>query len=125
VRDPAALGARNPDRLLTRPTRRLYFPHVPGKYRGGGTTLTRYDPRPELIAGIRWPKRRRGGWHQTQTGDDPLAAVAGYSRLVAEDEERTLQIFRGHKEVFGKLVKPHRGRIFNTAGDALLAEFAV
>jgi class 3 adenylate cyclase len=51
------------------------------------------------------------------------ADVAAYSRLMAEDEEETLRIFCGHKEVFEKLVGLHRGRIFNTAGDAILAEF--
>jgi len=51
------------------------------------------------------------------------ADVAAYSRLMAEDEERTLQTFRAHKEVFEKLVQLHRGRVFNTAGDAILAEF--
>ena len=51
------------------------------------------------------------------------ADVAAYSRLMAEDEERTLQTFRAHKEVFEKLVQLHRGRVFNTAGDAVLAEF--
>jgi class 3 adenylate cyclase len=51
------------------------------------------------------------------------ADVAAYSRLMAEDEEETLRVFRGHKEVFEKLVALHRGRIFNTAGDAILAEF--
>jgi class 3 adenylate cyclase len=51
------------------------------------------------------------------------ADVAEYSRLMAEDEEQTLRVFRGHKEVFEKLVALHRGRIFNTAGDAILAEF--
>ena len=51
------------------------------------------------------------------------ADVAGYSRLMAEDEEETLRVFRGHREVFEKLVALHRGRIFNTAGDAILAEF--
>jgi class 3 adenylate cyclase len=51
------------------------------------------------------------------------ADVAEYSRLMAEDEERTLRIFRGHSEVFNKLVTLHRGRVFNTAGDAILAEF--
>ena len=51
------------------------------------------------------------------------ADVAAYSRLMAEDEEQTLQTFRGHKEVFEQLVALHRGRIFNTAGDAILAEF--
>ncbi|MGE5202213.1 MAG: adenylate/guanylate cyclase domain-containing protein, partial [Acidobacteriota bacterium] len=51
------------------------------------------------------------------------ADVAGYSRLMAEDEEQTLRVFRGHAEVFRSLVGMHRGRIFNTAGDAILAEF--
>ena len=51
------------------------------------------------------------------------ADVAGYSRLMAEDEEQTLRIFRAHKEVFESLVAMHKGRIFNTAGDAILAEF--
>ncbi len=49
--------------------------------------------------------------------------VAGYSRLMGEDEERTVQTFRGHRAVFDALLKQHHGRIFNTAGDAILAEF--
>src|SRR5271165_4464624 len=51
------------------------------------------------------------------------ADVAEYSRLMSEDEEATLKTFRGHKKVFESLVVMHRGRIFNTAGDAILAEF--
>ncbi len=51
------------------------------------------------------------------------ADVAGFSRLMGEDEEQTLRTFRGHKEVFESLVAMHRGRVFNTAGDAILAEF--
>jgi len=51
------------------------------------------------------------------------ADVAEFSRLMAEDEEQTLRIFRGHKQIIESLVAMHRGRIFNTAGDAILAEF--
>jgi adenylate cyclase len=51
------------------------------------------------------------------------ADVAEYSRLMAEDEEGTLKTFGAHKEVFASLVTAHRGRVFNTAGDAILAEF--
>jgi class 3 adenylate cyclase len=51
------------------------------------------------------------------------ADVAEYSRLMAEDEEHTLRIFREHTHTFRALVDMHHGRIFNTAGDALLAEF--
>jgi len=52
------------------------------------------------------------------------ADVAEFSRLMGEDEEQTLKTFRGHKQIFESLVTMHRGRIFNTAGDAILAEFA-
>ena len=51
------------------------------------------------------------------------ADVAGYSQLMAANEERTVAVFRGHREIFESLVRMHHGRIFNTAGDALLAEF--
>ena len=51
------------------------------------------------------------------------ADVAGYSQMMGANEERTVRVFRGHREIFESLVKLHRGRIFNTAGDALLAEF--
>src|ERR1039458_1758194 len=50
------------------------------------------------------------------------ADVAEFSRLMGEDEEQTLRTFRGHKQIFESLVAGHRGRIFNTAGDAILAE---
>src|ERR1700688_3076157 len=53
-----------------------------------------------------------------------MADVFGYSRLMGEDEERTVAVLRGHREIFEALLKAHRGRVFNTAGDAILAEFA-
>jgi class 3 adenylate cyclase len=52
------------------------------------------------------------------------ADVAEFSRLMSEDEEQTLRAFRGHKKIFEALVATHHGRVFNTAGDAILAEFA-
>jgi class 3 adenylate cyclase len=51
------------------------------------------------------------------------ADVAEFSRLMSEDEEQTLRTFRGHKQVFESVVAMHNGRVFNTAGDAILAEF--
>ena len=51
------------------------------------------------------------------------ADVAGYSKMMSANEERTVRVFRGHREIFESLVNLHQGRIFNTAGDALLAEF--
>jgi class 3 adenylate cyclase len=52
-----------------------------------------------------------------------MADVFGYSRMMGEDEERTVQTLRGHREVFDELLRAHKGRVFNTAGDAILAEF--
>ena len=52
-----------------------------------------------------------------------MADVAGYSRMMGENEERTVQTLRAHREIFDGLLKAHRGRVFNTAGDSVLAEF--
>lgn len=51
------------------------------------------------------------------------ADVAGYSRLVAADEEGALRRLVEAQAVFKDRVAAYRGRIFNTAGDAILAEF--
>jgi class 3 adenylate cyclase len=51
------------------------------------------------------------------------ADVAGYSRLVAEDEEETLRRLVSYRHVIDDFIAKCGGRIFNTAGDAVLAEF--
>ncbi|MBW7974881.1 adenylate/guanylate cyclase domain-containing protein [Bradyrhizobium sp. BR 10289] len=51
------------------------------------------------------------------------ADIAGYSRLVAEDEEETLRRLASYREVIDDFIAKAAGRIFNTAGDAVLAEF--
>ncbi len=51
------------------------------------------------------------------------ADIAGYSRLVAEDEEETLRRLAVYRGVFEDFVSRAGGRIFNTAGDGFLAEF--
>jgi adenylate cyclase len=52
------------------------------------------------------------------------ADVEGYSRLVAEDEEETLRRLASYRSVIDDFIAKASGRIFNTAGDAVLAEFA-
>jgi adenylate cyclase len=49
--------------------------------------------------------------------------IAGYSKLVAEDEEEALRRLALYRAVFDDFVARWGGRIFNTAGDAALAEF--
>jgi class 3 adenylate cyclase len=51
------------------------------------------------------------------------ADVAGYSKLVAEDEEETLRRLASYRAVMDDFIARAGGRIFNTAGDAVLAEF--
>ena len=51
------------------------------------------------------------------------ADVAGYSRMMGENEEATVQLLRRHRAIFDALLAQHHGRVFNTAGDMILAEF--
>ncbi|MFI5030436.1 MAG: adenylate/guanylate cyclase domain-containing protein [Reyranellales bacterium] len=52
------------------------------------------------------------------------ADVEGYSRRMEIDEEGTLAILSSHRSITDELIAQHGGRIFNTAGDSVLAEFA-
>src|SRR5436190_5401470 len=52
------------------------------------------------------------------------ADVEGYSRMMEIDEEGTLAILSAHRAITDELIAQHGGRIFNTAGDSVLAEFA-
>jgi TolB-like protein/class 3 adenylate cyclase/Flp pilus assembly protein TadD len=53
-----------------------------------------------------------------------LMDVAGYSRLVSEDEAGTLAAFKSHlKELIRPEITRHDGRVVKTTGDGLLAEF--
>src|SRR5215212_9959691 len=51
------------------------------------------------------------------------ADVEGYSRLMGVDEVGTLRILTAHREIMDRLIGEHGGRIANTAGDSVLAEF--
>jgi adenylate cyclase len=52
------------------------------------------------------------------------ADVEGYSRLMHGDEETTMATLSARRAVVDELIARHRGRIANTAGDSVLAEFA-
>jgi adenylate cyclase len=51
------------------------------------------------------------------------ADAAGYSRVMESDEVRTLSDLRAARGVFAQFIARHHGRIANTAGDGLIAEF--
>src|SRR3954467_9180206 len=52
-----------------------------------------------------------------------VADVAGYSRLMGQDEVGTLRTLAARREIMDRLIAEHRGRIANTAGDSVLADF--
>ena len=52
------------------------------------------------------------------------ADVEGYSRLMGDDEEATIRTLTAYREVIIGCVQQHRGRVVDSPGDNLLAEFA-
>jgi adenylate cyclase len=51
------------------------------------------------------------------------ADAVGYSRLMAEDEAATIRTLGSYREQIGVLVREHRGRVVDSPGDNVLAEF--
>ncbi|WP_458195984.1 adenylate/guanylate cyclase domain-containing protein [Bradyrhizobium sp. UFLA05-153] len=51
------------------------------------------------------------------------ADVEGYSRLMGTDEVGTLKGLTERRAILDRCIGDHRGRIANTAGDSVLAEF--
>jgi len=52
------------------------------------------------------------------------ADVVGYSRLMGEDEAATVDTITNYREIMADLIEQHRGRIVDSPGDNILAEFA-
>jgi adenylate cyclase len=52
------------------------------------------------------------------------ADVEAYSLLMGRDEVGTLRNLTAYRVIIDHLIASHRGRIFNTAGDSVLADFA-
>src|SRR5262249_55446593 len=50
--------------------------------------------------------------------------VKGYSRLMGEDEVATIRTITAYRELMTTLIQQHRGRVVDSPGDNLLAEFA-
>ena len=52
------------------------------------------------------------------------ADVKGYSRLMGEDEEATIRTLTAYRAVMTTRIQQHHGRVVDSPGDNLLAEFA-
>jgi adenylate cyclase len=51
------------------------------------------------------------------------ADVAGYSRLMGEDDGATVRTLTGHREMMSTLIRQHQGRVVDSPGDNLFADF--
>jgi adenylate cyclase len=52
------------------------------------------------------------------------ADAAGYSRLVADDEDAALALFQQCSAIMIKIFEAHQGRVFGGAGDSVVCEFS-
>src|SRR5262245_52634982 len=52
------------------------------------------------------------------------ADVKGYSRLMGEDEVATVRTLTDYRELMTTRTRQHRGRVVDSPGDNVLAEFA-
>lgn len=52
------------------------------------------------------------------------ADVQDYTRLMQADEERTLDTLNQYRDAMKRLIEAHAGRVINTWGDGLIAEFS-
>ena len=51
------------------------------------------------------------------------ADVVGYSRLMGDDEEATVRTLNKYRKTISDLIKRNNGRLVDSPGDNLLAEF--
>ena len=52
------------------------------------------------------------------------ADVIGYSRLMRDDEEATVRDIAAHRVLITEIIQQHNGRVVDSPGDNILAEFA-
>jgi adenylate cyclase len=76
-----------------------------------------------------WHKHADRCWQWAQTMQRKLAAIlvadfVGSTSAMEADEERTVTRVADCLKTIGDIVSRHEGRIFSTAGDAVLAEFS-
>jgi len=71
---------------------------------------------------------RGGGSMNTERAKRKLTAilsadVKGYSRLMGDDEVATVRTLKEYRELMSMLIRKYRGRVVDSPGDNVLAEF--
>src|SRR5262245_15583874 len=87
----------------------------------------------EVVCATLSTEVKRGTWMPTDGATNPktsrrLAAIlaadiAGYSALMGADEDGTVRRLKEHQAIVLPMIKEHGGRVIDTAGDGILAEF--
>jgi adenylate cyclase len=49
--------------------------------------------------------------------------VKGYSKLMGDDDESTVNTITAYRKIISELIQNHQGRVVDTPGDNILAEF--
>ena len=52
------------------------------------------------------------------------ADVKGYSKLMGDDDESTVNTITAYRKIISELIQKHHGRVVDTPGDNILAEFS-
>jgi adenylate cyclase len=52
------------------------------------------------------------------------ADVKGYSKLMGDDDEHTINTITAYREIIAGFIQKHQGRVVDTPGDNILAEFS-
>jgi len=52
-----------------------------------------------------------------------IADVYNYSKLMMDDDEHTVETISTYREIIGKLIEKHQGRVVDSPGDNIMAEF--
>ena len=52
------------------------------------------------------------------------ADVKGYSKLMGEDDEHTINTITAYRRIITELIEAHHGRVVDAPGDNILAEFS-
>src|SRR5215212_5344994 len=123
-----ATGEKKPLKPLwtgSQPPRCIHCARVAGEGGPASTPLHEAPPNQQHHC-------RRDGWSMSGVPGPKVqrrlaaifaADVEGYSRLMGVDEVGTLRTLTSHREIMDRLIGKHGGRIANTAGDSVLAEF--
>jgi hypothetical protein len=92
--------------------------------RSGPEEITFVSSLPSLKAGQGGSGGKKSTFYQQVARSNRCRRRGGYSRLMSVDESGAVQALSDARAIFDQLITEYGGRIANTAGNSVLAEFA-